>query len=142
MDESQIDRPATRNLGRAIATKSHDDLPEETIEAVLTLTDTVQDVLESGATSTAADGLLAFWAGHVGAKLGVDEEDLAETPHADHFDRAFQADALGVDLYQALSKVTAARTDDADFDLEAWTERLLELTNRHVAHLESHQESE
>ncbi|AOW80453.1 hypothetical protein HTSR_1276 [Halodesulfurarchaeum formicicum] len=141
MDEPQIDRPATRDLGRAIAAKSHDDLAEDTVDAVLTLTDGVKKALESGAPPTAADGLLAFWAGHVGAKLGIEEAELDETPTAEHFDRAFQADALGVDLYQALSKVAAARTEDADFDLEGWTQRLLELTNRHVAHLESHQES-
>mgnify|MGYP006274399819 CR=1 FL=1 len=139
MDEIAIGSERARELGRTVARHSHDDLETATIEDVLALTESVEAALEAGATETAADRLLDFWGGQVGTKLGLDEEALTPAQLPEHFERAFQADALGVDLYQALSKTATA--PENDFDHHGWTERLLELTNRHVAHLESHLES-
>ncbi|MFB6110884.1 MAG: hypothetical protein ABEJ60_08455 [Halodesulfurarchaeum sp.] len=137
MDDTAIDPERTRELGRTIASRSHENLESATVEDVLEFTAAVEAALESDSEPMAADRLLHFWEGYVGAKLGLDDEAVAAGKIDEHVDRGFRADAFGVDIYQALSKTAAAR-EESDLDLRGWSERLLELTNRHVAHLESH----
>lgn len=140
MDTPSIDREQARELGRSVATHDHETLSADRVEDLATLMESVAQALETDAVEPAAAGLLGFWTGHVASNREIDpgESDPTGTGHL--FEDGFEAGTLGVDLYQALSKVETAHESDAESpDLEAWTDRLFELTNRHVAHLKSHQ---
>jgi hypothetical protein len=127
-----------RRLGAAVGSSDHDDLTDGQLDALDSLLDDVDTSLPEQATA-AASALLGFWGGHVAANA---ELQLAGTEPAaldDIFETGFQEGALGVDLYQALSKTAAAVQGDGP-SLDGWVERLEELTNRHVAHLLAHGE--
>lgn len=140
MDTPSIDREQARALGRAVATHDHEELPSEQLDELRALTEAVAAAMETDDVELAAAGLLEFWIGHVAGDLGVTLAN-PDSPNAGRlFEDGFEAGTLGVDLYQALSKVeTATNTESETPALGPWTERLFELTNRHVAHLESHQ---
>ena len=130
-----------RKLGAAVGSSSHDELTETQLEALNSFLEDVERALPERET-TAATALLGFWGGHVAADA---ELQLAGTEAAaleEVFEEGFQQGALGVDLYQALSKTaTAVQSDGDEPNLEGWIARLEELTNRHVAHLLAHGES-
>jgi hypothetical protein len=136
MDQDATNPERTRRLGGAVAEHAHEDLPSARVEELATTHRRIQTAIEEGEVDRAAAALLGFWAGHVAGELDRTDEDPSESL----FEAGFHAGALGVDLYQALAKVTEARKANAETpDLGAWTDRLVELTTRHVAHLESHQ---
>ncbi len=136
---SQVpDTETVRTLGSAVATQDHDSLEDTQLEALTELTDEIEKALDDGAATSAADALLAFWVGHLGASLAVDSN---ATPTQTLIEDGFAADTIGVDLYQALDKLASATDSDGETpDQEGWARRLAELTNRHVAHLKSHQD--
>lgn len=140
MDTPSIDRQQARELGRAVATHDHEDLSADRVEELATLIESVGNALETAAVEPAATGLLGFWTGYVASDFGIDPAESGSEDTEDLFQEGFEAGTLGVDLYQALTKVkTAQETDSKPPDLQAWTGRLFELTNRHVAHLKTHQ---
>lgn len=141
MNHDSIDRDQARTLGRAVATHSHDSLPAARVDELADLITAIKGALDDDAETHAAGGLLGFWAGHVADEIGAatTADSAADLDYL--FKEGFEADTLGVDLYQALTKVQrATETDSETPDLAGWTQRLFELTNRHVAHLQSHQE--
>jgi len=139
MDDSSIDLEKARGLGYDVATVSHDALPADRIEEIAALTEDITASFETDSTEAAAEGLLNFWTGHVAGNLKSDGEPADFEPTEQFFENGFKSGNLGVDLYQALDKTTKATRGGSDTpDLSGWTERLLELTNRHVAHLKSH----
>ena len=140
MDTSSFDREQARTLGRAVATHDHEALPSEQLQELTALTEAVAGAMETDDVERAAAGLLEFWVGHVAGDLGVALAN-PDAPNAGGlFEDGFEAGTLGVDLYQALSKVETATNTESDTPaLGPWTERLFELTNRHVAHLDGHQ---
>ncbi len=140
MAHDSIDWERAHTLGRAVGTYSHDELPAAQIDELDELTTDIDGALEGGAETQASEGLLGFWVGHVTTETGRDGETETTVAPEQLFEEGFETGTLGVDLYQALSKVVKAReTDSSPPDLAAWTDRLFELTNRHVAHLQSHQ---
>lgn len=138
---ASMDEHRSRELGTAVGSRDHDDLTDDQLEALETLLGTVEATLEEEP-SVAARTLLAFWGGHVAADTdlsapSIDPGDLAST-----FEAGFHADAVGVDLFQALSKTASAvQTEDPHPDLGGWTNRLAELTSGYVAHLQTHGEN-
>jgi hypothetical protein len=136
MDEPTLSVADARSLGRDVATYSHEDLPADRIEELSSLTEDLSTTVETDPL-TAADALLSFWAGHASVEIGT--EHAGREDREALFEEAFDSGAVGVDLYQALQKTAAAaRTDGEQPELAGWTERLFELTNRHVAHLQTH----
>ncbi|MFW6458748.1 MAG: hypothetical protein ACOCY6_04980 [Halodesulfurarchaeum sp.] len=131
-----VDGSLARNIGQAVGSHDHDELSSSRIEEVIDVLETVETHRDSGDIEAAAKGLIAFWEGH---RYG----ELPSKPKVDDpailFEEAFQSGELGVDLYQALRKTIEALEGNEPFDLAGWTDRLLELTNRHVAHLRAHQ---
>ena len=140
MTTEAIDDELARTLGAAVASHSHEELPAARIDELDELTTAVAEALEDEDPSKAAGLLLGFWTGHVSRELGLESTPDSRDAVAERFEEGFDAGTLGVDLYQALSKVAvAAENGESTPDLGGWTDRLFELTNRHVAHLESHQ---
>jgi hypothetical protein len=136
MDEPTLSVADARALGRDVATYSHEELPEDRLDELATFTDDLSEAVDADALS-AADALLAFWAGHASVEVGA--ELAGRDDREALFEEAFESGSLGVDLFQALQKTAeAARTDGEQPELAGWTERLFELTNRHVAHLQTH----
>ncbi|MFB6086805.1 MAG: hypothetical protein ABEJ84_08410 [Halodesulfurarchaeum sp.] len=142
MATDAIDDELARALGATVGTHSHEDLPASRIDELDELTTAVAEALEDDSHSQGATLLLEFWTGHVAQQVGVESTPDVGGTGTDLFEEGFEAGAIGVDLYQALSKVaTALQSDGTSPDLAGWTERLFELTTRHVAHLESHQQT-
>lgn len=140
MAPTSIDQEQAQELGQAVAAHDHEELPADRIEELATLTESVAQALETAAVEPAAAGLLEFWTGHVASEIGTDLTESDSNATMELFQDGFEAGTLGVDLYQALTKVTTAQESGSETpDLQAWTDRLFELTNRHVAHLQSHQ---
>lgn len=140
MATDAIDDELARSLGAAVASHSHEDLPAGRIEELGDLTRAVEEALEANSHAEGAALLLGFWTGHVAQELDLESVPGSPDAATEVLEDGFEAGAIGVDLYQALSKVATARDSSASTpDLNGWTDRLFELTNRHVAHLESHQ---
>lgn len=140
MATDAIDDELARTLGAAVAAHSHEDLPAGRVKELGELTTVVEKALETDSHAEGAALLLEFWTGHVARELDFESPPEAPDAAADVVEDGFEAGALGVDLYQALSKVATARERSTSTpELDGWTERLFELTNRHVGHLESHQ---
>ncbi|MBS3761152.1 hypothetical protein [Halodesulfurarchaeum sp.] len=140
MDTPSINREQARELGQAVAAHDHGELPADRVEELATLTESVAHALETATVEPAVAGLLGFWTGHVASDIGTDPTEPDPNATRDLFQDGFEAGTLGVDLYQTLTKVKTAQESSSETpDLQAWTNRLFELTNRHVAHLQSHQ---
>lgn len=132
------DSGTVRTLGSAIATEDHESLSEDRIAELGELTDGVKIALDEDHVAPASQALLSFWSGYLSASLAVDSSEMSI---ATLIEDGFEAGAIGVDLYQALDKLeSAGGTDEPAPDRKGWAERLFELTNRHVAHLKSHQD--
>lgn len=133
-----------RTLGRAVAVTNHDALSEETIDEMTTLSEEVAAHLDGAETATGANKLLAFWEAYVDASredATAKEGSPTESP-VERFERAFDADLLGVDLYEALETlaiVSDLPDEEMEEDrLELWANRVHSLTADFAEHLETH----
>ncbi len=152
----------TRRLGRTVSTTPHGDLTTETVEAFADELAAVEAALDE-APVDAAVRLCAFWDGYAAAT--VDEAGVSSpgTTPTERLQRAFEADAVGVDLYQALDRLYGrvgvsaggdrigvaadgdrkgiAADDETGVDADAaekWARRTVTLTRQHYDHLVGH----
>jgi hypothetical protein len=151
-DESRA-FPETRRLGRTVGTTPHGDLTTETVEAFADELAAIESALDE-APVDAAVRLCAFWDGYVTATLDEAGVSAPGTTPGERLEGAFEADALGVDLYQALDRLysrigvstedgrTGTAVDDesgVDADAaETWARRTVTLTRQHYEHLVGH----
>lgn len=135
-----------QDLGRTVSETAHENLPRETIESLRTFVDEVESHLEARARAEGARKLLAFWEAFVRSELEETGEQALEisAETIDTFERAFDQDVMGVDLYQALETLAIVANmpeEETEGDrLEQWATRVHSLTAEFLAHLEGHGE--
>ena len=145
-DEGSDRVGALRELGERIAGTSHDDLSAGTIDRVQGFVKEVQDHVDREEISTAARQLLAFWESYIRTELeaALDDASALSESAIDQFERAFDEEMIGVDLYEALETLAIVEDmPDGETDedrLALWTRRVKSLTEDFAAHLERHRD--
>ncbi|MFB6134626.1 MAG: hypothetical protein ABEJ55_06525 [Halanaeroarchaeum sp.] len=148
MTDSHPSQPEIERAAARVATTPHPELDTETIDAVLSFVDGLEDRLGEEPADAIAD-LLAFWDGYALGGLtsaAATRDDVRETTDLrERIERANEADMLGLDLYQGLLKLLDAidgdprgpPADPADRTV-LWAERVVSLTVDFGSHLDDH----
>lgn len=148
MTESPGTIEEIETLSGRVATTPHPELDEDTIDAVVSFVDTIEDRLDDEPGDAIAD-LVAFWDGYALGGLAATEDERDEvrqsTTLRERIERANEADMLGLDLYQGLLKLVDAIDGDPTEPIRdpedrtvLWAERLGTLTVDFGSHLGDH----
>ncbi|MEA5388299.1 hypothetical protein VB779_15490 [Haloarculaceae archaeon H-GB11] len=126
-------------LAERVATTPHEELPAADVEAMTRFVSKVDATLDDDA-HAAAERLATFWQAYLDA--GVAEAVGGDLPSAatpsERAEQALTHDAVGIDLYQSLTRLYDELDATSD-SLTGWAERVLDLTVAHEEHLVDHQ---
>ncbi|MFC7046654.1 hypothetical protein ACFQH6_15695 [Halobacteriaceae archaeon GCM10025711] len=127
-------------LASTVATTSHESLDQADVDAFEAVLDDVDAAMTAEEYGTAGDTLHEFWDAYLAAGLREREESADADAFAERVEQGFAAELVGIDIYQALQRFAAVRTDEApdSSTYQAWTKRVLALTRDHHAHLADH----
>lgn len=147
MTDTRHSREAIRDVAGRVASTAHPKLDDETIDRAIAVVSDIDDRLQDDPDVDAVEDLLTFWEGYItGGLLAVTETETIDTSigRPELVKRGNEADLFGLDLYQALLKLTEGReADDTEDDTLSdrtvdWARRVTDLTSGFVGHLEDH----